>query len=160
MTAYTMPAGKYYVGDLCYIIKSHADWVAFLQASGEDERYKREFVIASDGGPVVHLTKLFDQPPFEYKGHQCWFSFTKYGDGGYSDNYGRGYSVDAGLIGVAPLEMCEKDTDGGHIVEFKEPFVVSCEDGNFTIGDITIVTNGSDYVEEEYDRYLEEEESD
>lgn len=120
----TFPAGKYYVGDLCYAI---AEW--------------NEFCDLTINGYGVY------EGEFAWNGGKLWTHTTAYGDGVYLDNYGRQYGVDAGLIGVLPVEFVTRDdysfiedSDLGHIIEFTEPFECDYEDGTFYIGDIEIQT--------------------
>ena len=53
----------------------------------------------------------------------------------------RSYGVDAGLLGIIPIESCDGNSmDGGNIIEFDEPFYCRCEDGHFYFGKINIET--------------------
>ena len=74
-----MPAGKYYIGDLCYVM-TNEEWDEFckLTISGH-ECVDGEFTFA-------------DGRRFATYG-------TKWGDGEYRSNIGTKHSVDAGLIG-------------------------------------------------------------
>jgi hypothetical protein len=125
----TMPAGTYYVGDLCYVM--HERWDEFCDIT-IDERTCR------DGEFVMK-----DGTRFATYG-------TKWGDGSYSDESGRKYSVDAGLIGCVRMEDIELDmdgnsTNGGQVIEFKEPFETRSENGVIYIGDVCIDTDSSYY---------------
>jgi hypothetical protein len=122
------PAGKYYVGDLCYAIDD-SEWDDFCRLTIDGER-------VLDG-------------EFPWKGSVLYSHCTAYGDGIYIDNHGREYSVDAGLIGVLPAHLVSKDEYGdfadpsdelGHIIEFTEPFECYYDGGTFVIGDIEIPT--------------------
>lgn len=118
--------GKYYVGDPCYIFGKSWDKVL------NDTAY-------FDNGEIV---KVF--------GKDCIAGGTAYGDGTYTDNFGREYNVDAGLIGVLPVSLISIDKEytlkqiekhkGMHIIEFKEDFEVSISGGVFEFGAITIDT--------------------
>lgn len=78
----------FYVGDPCYVLaKENYDGV-FGAAGYADGKYTGK---TKDG-------KEFD---FILGG-------TAYGDGCYSDQYGHNYGVDAGIIGVVPIELCER----------------------------------------------------
>jgi len=130
-----MPAGKYYVGDLCYVM--HDVWNEFCNITIEGNNVLDGVFALSDG----RLFATF-----------C----TMYGDGEYRDNYGRMYGVDAGLIGcirVEDIKDPEAHMSGGHVIEFKEDFEVDSVDGEIMFGDIYINTAG----EEEEDYYEEEE---
>lgn len=134
----TMPAGKYYVGDLCYVM--HDEW---------DECCSLFFHGRNDHG--------CNEGEFNLKDGRRFVSYnTKWGDGGYNDQYGNQYGVDAGLIGCIKLDDIDLTnesnfTRGGQIIEFKEPF--NCYggrtpdwDGVIRIGHIVINT-GADYDE-------------
>lgn len=118
--------GKYYVGDPCYIFGE--SWSEVL-----DDTY----YFNND-----EIVKVF--------GKDCIAGRTAYGDGTYTDNFGREYNVDAGLIGVLPVSLISKDKrytlkqiekhKGIHIIEFKEDFEVSISGGVFEFGAITINT--------------------
>lgn len=133
--------GKYYIGDLCYVIGKNSDdpnrtgrddWMHFLE-----ESYWKVATDECPGGPV------------EYKGHKGFAAYTAYGDGCYSDEEGNTYGVDAGMIGIIPIEACEvpedKMTDLGHVFEFKIP--IHCfrdAQGVFTFESDVIVTIDTD----------------
>ena len=86
----------FYIGDICYVL---------------DERVYQEI-----WGNVHGFTNgKFTDP-------QTNMSFavadTRYGDGEYSDNKGRLYGVDAGVIGLVPAELIRFDYDfGGQIFD-------------------------------------------
>lgn len=83
---------------------------------------------------------------------------TAYGDGEYIDQKGRLYGVDAGVIGIVPLELLDKHYNfGGHIFEGAGEAIFEAEKGFFSItlpnGEaIAINTNDEDFdeYEEEY----------
>lgn len=125
----TMPAGTYYVGDLCYVM--HERWDEFC-----DVTISGTHVLSGE-------MELNDGTRFA-----CYS--TKWGDGSYSDESGRKYSVDAGLIGCVRMEDIELDmdgnsTNGGQVIEFKEPFETRSENGVIYIGDVCIDTDSSYY---------------
>ena len=135
----TMAAGKYYVGDLCYVM--HEEW---------DEACGLFFKGRNDHG--------CNEGEFNLKDGRRFVSInTKYGDGGYQDQDGRNYSVDAGLIGCIRVEDIDLDhgdnfTRGGQIIDFPFDFNCSYEDENGTIviGHIRIETDPEyDYEDEE-----------
>ena len=128
----TLHAGKYYVGDLCYILN---------QKNGYDWNH------------VLHSTNYLEGHPDQ--GGACWYngirffcSGTLYGDGRFYDDEGRSYGVDAGIIGCFPVSELPKDfnSNGGHVVEFPQAFV--CEpthtpgnhEGTISIGHLDIET--------------------
>lgn len=127
----SMPAGKYYVGDLCYVIKSRWDEVCDVLFAKTDHA-AGEFV-------------LQDGTRFAAYG-------TFWGDGSYRDDAGRNYPVDAGLIGcvlVSDLDP-EEYTKAfehprwvpGHIIEFVNRFETGHDGaGLIAFGYITIDTD-------------------
>jgi hypothetical protein len=117
----TMPAGRYWIGDLCYVLEDSWDGCCDLffakGSSGEGE--------------------------FQLKDGRKFASFrTKWGDGVYVSNQGSTHSVDSGTIGC----ILVKDTDGGFVsslgatFEFDRPFEVSSSNGLLKFGNITIDT--------------------
>ncbi len=126
----TMPAGKYYVGDLCYVMHDEWDEFCALTISGS-ELQEGEFNLKD--------------------GRRFAFYSTRWGDGEYADQYGRRYGVDAGLIGCIRVEdINEKERenlDGGHVVEFTREFYVTGGrkdpdwDGVISVGNVYIKTD-------------------
>jgi hypothetical protein len=139
MVVFTLPAGKYYIGDPCYVIRDHIAWMAFLESCDFFEESHRAF---------------FDKDEF-------WASETAYGDGVYNSNIGFRFTVDAGLIGIVPMSVVERyanqaNTDFeqfGVIVTFDDPFIVrfnprAGNDPTHVFGHIKIFTdscNEDDY---------------
>ncbi len=127
------PPGKYYVGDLCYVLseKNGYDWDHLLAQTNclqLDERHPRS-----------------DKGVFEYHGTTFFSSRTAWGDGRFWDGEGRWYGVDAGLIGCFPVgALGDKPAIyGGHVVEFSQEFLCSVcdEDGDIHIGHLSIKTD-------------------
>ena len=108
-TKVTLPAGDYYIGDLCYVLG--------------DKVYDGVF-----GG--------FDYDSGLYTETKSGLSFlvasTAYGDGLYVSNDGKEFGVDAGIIGICPVALMAKDDGGGHIYEFKKPVDCKFRGGIFT----------------------------
>lgn len=129
--------GKYYVGDLCYVLGDR--WDEFCQ-------------LTIKGNQCLNgVFQLKDGTTF-------WHHGTAYGDGAYFDRERREYSVDAGLIGVVRADQIDEGSEegfGGQIIEFKTSFTPYYENGYFFIGDIVIDTADNDYDEYE-DEYAEE----
>ena len=129
-----MKAGKYYIGDLCYVM--HPEWDEFcsLTISGNN---------VLDG-------------EFNLKDGRRFATFTtKWGDGTYKDEQGRSYGVDAGLIGCIAVDdittsELENLTDG-HIVEFVQDFSTFSAGGIIRIGSICIDTDFAEEEEEDED---------
>jgi hypothetical protein len=128
-----MSAGKYYVGDLCYVM--HDEWKEccnlFFPSDAPPRGVDGEFTL-KDGRRFVSYG-------------------TQWGDGVYHDQYGHSYSVDAGLIGCIKVEDIRDDISDilrlGAIIDFNEPFECSStDDGLIKIGFVEIPTG---YDEEE-----------
>ena len=128
----TMPAGKYYVGDLCYVMDSD-EWQQVCSIIIKDNQCLDGEFELSDGR---------------------WFAIygTAYCDGEYYDQYGHTYSVDAGSIGcilMSDIRANKYDNllDLGAILEFAEPFETAGGrgsanwDGVIKIGHVEIATS-------------------
>ena len=132
----TMPAGRYYIGDLCYVM--HDAW---------DECCDLFF----PPGDNIGRGK---EGEFTLKDGRRFASFgTAYGDGTYRSNIGTSHSVDSGSIGCIRVEDIRDNTyedieSLGAIVEFDQPFEVSEDQGLLVFGHVQIETAGDD---EEYD---------
>lgn len=109
-TATVLPAGRYYIGDLCYALKNEIYHGVF-----GDTAY-------SEG-----LYKMSDE--------QFFVSRTKYGDGSYKGTNGFEYGVDAGIIGIASTLLCnpEEDVYGGTLHTFTEPVACTFKNGFFQL---------------------------
>ena len=109
----TMPAGKYYIGDLCYVM--HDEWseccdLFFPYVPGQPERQVEGEFTLKDGRKFASFG-------------------TAYGDGTYTSNIGTSHSVDSGSIGCIRVEDIQDRTYDnieslGGIVEFDRPFEV------------------------------------
>lgn len=127
----TMPAGRYYVGDLCYVMHDVWDEVCDL-------------MFPYDGRGVYGKFKLKD-------GREFAVYSTMYGDGTYYDGSGRKYWVDAGVIGCI-LESDIRDpapSNGGNYIDFARNFKTGEDGGVIRFGNVYIDTAGDDYEEEE-----------
>lgn len=134
-----MPAGRYYVGDLCYVMNSQWDEFCSITISGNSVT-EGEFQLANG----IRFASLS----------------TMYGDGCYEDQFDGSYSVDAGLIGcilVDDISDSSANTELGNIVEFFDDFEVISEDGVLHFGHISIQTGDSDEDDEDEDDNDEEE---
>ena len=138
MISSTMPMGRYWVGDLCYVLRSNWEDVC-SKMFGE-----------GDGDGVFTLEN----------GTKITIFSTKYGDGTYEDQFNNQYPVDSGTIGCVLLADI-KDEDAnlalGNIFDFESVFSVSSEDG-LLMFDYIIIKTGEEDPEEE-DDYLEEDEN-
>ena len=122
-----MPAGRYFVGDLCYVM--HDAWDEFCDITIDGNR-------CLDG-------------EFQLKDGRKFATYgTAYGDGCYEAR-ARGEvigecGVDAGLIGCILLDdikdVRENNIDGGVIVEFDVPFETGEENGVIYFGHVAINT--------------------
>ena len=101
----------FYVGDICYVLNDdlyHGVWGAAGYENGvfTDTASGLKFAVAG----------------------------TLYGDGEYQDQQGRRYGVDAGVIGIVPIELvAPKYYRGGHIFECAGEAMFEAEDGVFNI---------------------------
>ena len=106
----SMPAGEYYIGDLCYVM--------------DDEEWNEFCSITIDGMKCI-------DGEFSLKDGRRFATYgTAYGDGVYHDQYGHSYAVDAGLIGCIltkdiKAEKYENLLDLGAVMTFDNSFVTS-----------------------------------
>jgi hypothetical protein len=122
----TMPAGTYYVGDLCYVM--HPEWDEFCDITINGEQ-------CNDG-------------EFTLKDGRRFATYgTMYGDGMYRSNIGTDHSVDAGLIGCIRIEDIRDPVATvahmkglGSIITFDAPFETCVADGIIFIGHVEINT--------------------
>lgn len=121
-----LPAGKYYVGDPCYVIQgeNYKRWDDFIDHYFEIEGCKNG----------VYTT---------WEGKQLFAANTMYGDGVYQDQKQNSYPVDAGMIAAVPFELIDmhENVKFGQVIEFNEPFYASRQDGVIYIGNVVIDTN-------------------
>lgn len=123
-----LPAGTYWIGDPCYVIRDAA-WTDLLAQTD----YLSEPVGTVNGKPVVALATL-------------------HGDGEYMDQDGVLYGVDSGTIGIVPVELiAEVPANDGRVVEFPHGLLVGDGggDGLLCFGHIHIDT--SKFSDESYD---------
>ena len=134
-----MPAGKYWIGDLCYVIRDEM-WDFVCSNIEWSDGTNRELVLP-DGVRIA----LYG---------------TQWGDGGYDDNVGNSYGVDSGTIGIMPYdEVIQRRVDEtyghysevGHVHEFKTAFNTSAYRGMISFGDIQINTDYEGCEEDEED---------
>jgi hypothetical protein len=135
-----LPAGKYYIGDLCYVMHKEWDEVCGLFFKGRTDHgcNQGEFMLA-DGRRFA-----------------CYN--TRWGDGTYFDEARNRYPVDAGCIGcilVSDISLDDANNIGsGNVHEMTRDFNSSNEDGILTFGHVVINTDNddgfNDYEEEEY----------
>ncbi len=150
-----MTAGRYYVGDLCYVLSDVWDEVCNLTIFGND--CKEGSFTLKDGRHFVMYG-------------------TAYGDGTYAGSDGKRYSVDSGTIGcvtmndsdITPEIQKTLDMGHGHLVHFPENFETKSEYSNrergvLHFGSLVINTVDENDEEDEYnddwDNEEEEEEA-
>ena len=134
----------FYIGDLCYALNKKIYDEVWGGNNYEDGQYadpetKAEFAMVG----------------------------TAFGDGEYDSSDGVAFPVDAGIIGVADLAICDGNTSFGKVVpDYSGTVFIEYDDGTITVSwgdgdnhnEIDIYTS---YDEEEYDEdegYYDEEE--
>lgn len=113
----TLPPGKYYIGDPCYVFE--VSWDA-----------------------VLSETDYFTNERQTIKGVPVFGGPTAYGDGVYLGSDGFDYSVDAGLLAAIPVELIEDETGAAFGTVVDAPSGLECANhaGAFTFGPISIDT--------------------
>jgi len=133
----TYPAGEYWVGDPCYVVLDE-HWGDWLDATGWTS-------------PIMQAQ--IDLLP-GYTFNVCGVN-TAWGDGGFDDQFGFGYCVDSGMIGVVPERYryfmehyrSSKAYELDHLktlsqlVNFAEPFDIYRKGGVIHIGHLAIDTD-------------------
>lgn len=130
-----MPAGRYYVGDLCYLLGDEWDVVCDLVI--QDQRCLEGKFTLPDGRDFVMFNTL-------------------YGDGSYEDNEARVYFVDAGSIGCMLVPEDAPEIRGGNCITFRYPFEAYSKNGALVFGTIRIETGDQDWNDRDEDEDEEE----
>ena len=126
-----VPAGQYVIGDPCYAVPDD-DWFPLLQTCNYFE------------SPVGYVRDGAQKFPVLAFG-------TKWGDGCYRGTDGKEYPVDAGLIGLVPVEIVQ-DLSEHTIITFEKPTLcINDTSGSLKFGHITIDTDPTDEDEDEND---------
>ncbi len=126
-----VPKGSYVIGDPCYAVPDK-DWNDLLLSCNY---FQNPIGCVKDG-----MQKFF----------VLAFS-TKWGDGCYRGTDGNEYGVDAGLLGLVPVELLE-DLSGHEVVNFsKDTLCIDDGSGKLKFGHITIDTDPADEDENEND---------
>lgn len=124
------PPGKYWIGDLCYVLGDRWDEVCSHICRPD----WNDGLFTLDGGLQA----------------SCFG--TAHGDGLYEDNFGNEYGVDAGIIGCVLSEAvgrCRKRDRGlGHIHKFPVSFDAFYQDGKIHFGCVVVDTD-PEYDEED-----------
>lgn len=119
-----VPAGTYVVGDPCYSIPNDL-WMEWLEAADNRNIDRSHVLQATVNGMVAVGVRTYG------------------GDGCFPGNDGNEYPVDAGLIGLVPIEVADKNSMGDARVVVTFDTAVTCfndMDGNITLGHIVIAT--------------------
>lgn len=118
----TMPAGSYYIGDLCYVITGDKwDEVCSLMFESDHNGRDGEYTLA-DGTRFAILG-------------------TAHGDGEYLDGSGHQYPVDSGTIGCVLAEKVNDKLSGGHVLDIPHEFEAKRDGGFLRFGWVVIDTN-------------------
>jgi hypothetical protein len=122
-----VPAGKYVLGDPCYVFPDHGKWMQLLKSCNYFQ----------------------DSPIGQVDGYSVLGFATRWGDGLYEDQDGFKYPVDAGMIGLVPLGLAQIEPNRHfetRIIEFaaKETLCVRDEEGVLTFGPHVIHTGHED----------------
>ena len=126
----------FYIGDLCYALNEKVYDEVWGGNNYEDGQYvdpktKAEFAMVG----------------------------TAHGDGEYESDVGAFFPVDAGIIGVADLSICDGDTSLGKVVpDYSDIVFIEYNDGTITVswGDYGEINIYTDYKEESYEDSEEE----
>lgn len=97
----TLPAGTYYIGDLCYVL---GDTIYDNIFGGTG--YKSGIYEEKDTGRVFATSR------------------TAFGDGEFTGSDGKKFAVDAAGLGICSTSLMAKNDGGGHIYTFETP--VTC----------------------------------
>ena len=137
-----MPAGRYYIGDLCYVM-TDKEWDEFCKLT------------------IVDNDCIQGEFTFE-DGRRFATYGTKWGDGVYRSNINSKHSVDSGTIGCMRLNEInieklneEEMEDFGAIVTFDSDFRTGENDGLITFGQVIINTDPDEYYEDEEEEEYE-----
>jgi hypothetical protein len=122
---HTLPAGKYYIGDLCYVL-------------GDD-------VYAKIFGGTEYKSGIYEE---KNTGRTFLVSGTAYGDGLFVGSDFKEYTVDAGIIGICSASLMAKNDGGGHVYTFDKEVTCRFMNGRFFFNwnsdSLVIDTTGDD----------------
>lgn len=121
MVAGEFPKGKYYLGDLCYVLTDD-QWNELLEQCIDhkiNQCYDGEFLVS---------------------GKKVFMVSTAYGDGSYYDGDNNRYAVDSGTIGLCPTSIISQEklremegSELGHIMDFASDIFIKADNGFFEI---------------------------
>ena len=124
-----VPAGRYILGDPCYAVPDDEEWMELLESC---DYFNTPIGTIRRNGAGLKPFKIVA------------FS-TRWGDGCYRGTDGNSYPVDAGLIGLVPVEVIGMDAlrdDLCTVVTFDKPTKCSSDgEGKLRFGHITIDTD-------------------
>ena len=129
MSTFKLPAGRYYIGDPCYVIREE-DWNKVCDEMFKDSEDFECMII-----------KILEKPFF--------IGRTAYGDGTYRDQENHQYGVDSGSLGAVPVEIIKNLGIDMFCYDFPNGLVITYKDGNFDFGGIVINTNWEKTEDEE-----------
>ncbi|MDR2866927.1 MAG: hypothetical protein LBV13_05985 [Methanomassiliicoccaceae archaeon] len=120
-----LPAGRYYIGDACYMIRDWSDWSEFCSTFG-----------------IVNSIR-------ELRGQKVCRIGTAHGDGSYRSNIGKVFDVDSGAISCVPEKLVDempektrpKKIEEYVAVEFLEEFTCAYINGVIVFGNVHILTD-------------------
>lgn len=116
MVSATLPPGKYYIGDLCYVMKQEIYDGVWGECHGYDSG---AFEHVGDDGTTYHFA----------------VDRTRFGDGSYGGTDQRQYCVDAGVIGIVSIALCDEDNldKEFNVQTFADPVTFTAERGVFKV---------------------------
>ena len=132
-----MKAGTYYVGDLCYVMRNEWNEVCDLCFPNSASRPEQGIMKLQDGRTFAILN-------------------TEYGDGTYTSNDFKSFSVDSGSIGcILRSDITDPDNlnieELGHYITFDEDFEVCNNNGTLTFGKLEIYTADFDEYYDDFE---------
>ena len=112
-------AGKYYIGDPCYVLQDTNGWSWDSVLDQTDYFMDFNGTITHSYGDSYHVAG----------------ASTRYGDGSYVDNSGREFLVDAGCIACIPVSAIGLTFNytGGHILDIPVDFEFEAKYGIYGI---------------------------
>jgi len=153
----SLPAGTYYIGDPCYVIKDE-DWMQALDETNFFNMFpSAEATVKREYNDKHMMNGIFlceiDTGIKDSESYLLAASSTAWGDGCYNcfDGYEKigECGVDAGLIAAIPVAMIkehgqESGLDLGVIHDFDHPFGIEYSDGTISFGNVKVYTGDDD----------------
>ena len=132
---FVVDPGTYFLGDPCYAVP--------------DDRWM----------DLLNTCEIFDNPVGTLDGHDVLGFRTEYGDGTYFDGQGGRYSVDAGLIGLTPMDIADPRYDLselGRIVTYLAPVECYREVGGTLHFGAYVIPTGDACDDEDGDDWMDD----